>query len=222
MTMQEAFEFETGPSVSGPVLVRFFGGFAVMIDGQAIPWVRRMDKRIFRYLLLAPDGRCTRKELVDAFWPGQDEAAALGSLRTACSNIRKAISLVAGLQRVDECFSTTGDAVFVNLDITNVDVRRYLAHVTAGNTCYLTADAQEALVHYKRALTLYSGPIGWGDEPEPWLESLAQECNAFRTLALERIVSIFREDGDTAQAMKYGMLLADKYPRGMAASSGLA
>jgi DNA-binding SARP family transcriptional activator len=222
MTQQEAFDFDTDPLAVGPVLARFFGGFSVTVDGRPVPWVRRMDKRIFRYLLLASDGRATRKELIDAFWPGQDEAAAHGSLRTACSNVRKAVGMAAGAERAEECFSATGDAVRVNLDVTNVDVRRYLAHIAAGNTCYLTTDVLEALVHYKRALTLYNGPIGWGDEPEPWLESLEQQCDTFRTLALERIVAICRDGGDTAQAMKYGMLLADMYPRGVAPSGGMA
>jgi DNA-binding SARP family transcriptional activator len=222
MTQQEEFEFDADPTTVGPVLARFFGGFNVTVDGRAVPWVRRMDKRIFRYLLLAPDGRAARKELIDAFWPGQDETAAYGSLRTACSNVRKAIGMAAGAKRVEECFSTTGEDVRVNLDVTNVDVRRYLAHIAAGNTCYLTTDVREALVHYKRALSLYSGPIGWGDEPEPWLESLEQQCDTFRASALERIVAMCREYGDTAQAMKYGMLLADKYPRGVAPSGGMA
>jgi DNA-binding SARP family transcriptional activator len=222
MTQQEEFEFDGNPLADGPVLARFFGGFSVTVDGRPVPWVRRMDKRIFRYLLLAPDGRVTRKALIDTFWPGQDETAAHGSLRTACSNVRKAVGMAAGAKRVEECFSTTGDAVLVNLDVTSVDVRRYLAHIAAGNTCHLTTDVREALVHYKRALTIYSGPIGWGDEPEPWLESLGQQCDALRTLALERIVAMCREDGDTAQAMKYGVLLADKYPRGVAPSGGMA
>lgn len=204
-------EFETDPLASGPMLARFFGGFEVTVDGQPIPWVRRMDKRIFRFLLLAPDGKAARKELLDAFWAGQDETSASGSLRTACSNIRKAITVGSSSERVDQCFSTTGNAVCVNLDMITVDVRRYLAHISAGNTCYLTTDVQAALVHYKRALMIYSGPIGWGDEPEPWLESLGRECAALRTTALERIVQMFRDDGDTAQAMKYGMLLTHKH-----------
>jgi DNA-binding SARP family transcriptional activator len=192
----------------GLVVVRFFWRFTCEIDGQPIVWLRRMDRRIFQYLALAPNGRVTREELCSVFWDGSDPKAAHLSLRTACSNIRKAIGSVAGTQSVERYFSSADDALSVNLEQIHVDVRRFIGHMRNGNTCYASDESIAASGHYKRALRLYAGHIGWGDEPETWLEPLAAECAALHRTAIERLAAIAYAQGLVEQAHEYEGILA--------------
>lgn len=194
---------------TGLITARFFGHFTCSVNDSPIVWARRMDRRIFRYLLLVPEGRAPREEILAAFWPDQDAKSSQLSLRTACSNIRKALGSVVGTDAADEYFSAASETLFVNLGRVNVDVRRYIAHLRNANAAYLADEFQEAALHYGHALALYTAPIGWGEEPEAWIEPLAKECANLREIALERMVRILRKNGATMKAMEYESLLAN-------------
>ncbi len=172
------------------VVATFFGHFNCTVNDRAVPWLRRMDRRIFRYLLLKADGAATRDEIRSIFWPEMDPAASNLSLRTACSNIRKAIGTLAGPNQAENYFCVANDRLSVNLERMNVDVRRYIAHIRAANFAYAADEWQTAYMHYQRAAAMYVGHLGWGDEPEAWLEPLAAECAALQRTALERVVEI--------------------------------
>lgn len=193
---------------SNLLIARFFGRFTCTIDEQSIPWLRRMDKRIFRYLLLAPDGRAAREELRGVFWSGQDPKTSHLSLRTACSNIRKAIGTLVGGAQTETYFSTDNETLYVNLERANVDVRRYIAHIRCGNICYATDDLKAAYGHFKRALTVYRGHLGWGDEPEEWLEPLASECAALQRSVIGRLAEISRKSGSSPRTLEYEAMLS--------------
>ena len=166
-----------------------------------------MDKRIFRYLLLAPEGRAEREELRDVFWSGQDPKASALSLRTACSNIRKAVGTLVG-EETENYFSAANEALSVSLERINVDVRRYIAHIRTGNFCYAADELPSAYGHYKRALVIYTGPIGWGDEPEDWLAPLTIECAALQRTVIERLAEISRKQGSPHRALEYEAMLS--------------
>ena len=190
------------------IIARFFWRFTCAIDDEPIPWLRRMDRRIFQYLLLAPDGRATRDTLQSVFWPDQDAKVSQLSLRSACSNIRKAIGMLVGTDESENYFATTDDTISVNLERTSVDVRRYIAHIRSGNTCYATNDVKTAYIHFTRALAIYRGHIGWGDEQELWLEPLANECAELQRTAIEHLAQISRENGAVLSALEYDAMLS--------------
>jgi len=196
------------PAESSLIMARFFGRFTCTIHDESIPWLRRMDKRIFRYLLLAPEGRATRDELHDTFWGGQDTKSSHLSLRTACSNIRKAIGTLVGSAETEHYFSTDNDALYVNLERVNVDVRRYIAHIRSGNICYATDDFKAAYGHFKHALIIYRGHLGWGDEPEEWLEPLANQCAALQRSIIEHLAEISRKSGSSMRTLEYEAMLS--------------
>ena len=182
------------PTREPPLIVaRFFWRFTCTVDEQPVPWLRRMDRRIFQYLLVASEGRASRDEAQSIFWPEQDIRTSQLSLRTACSNIRKALGTLLGSENVDDYFSTHNETLALNLDLINVDVRRYIAHVRSGNVAYASDDFKTAFVHFRRAIAIYRGHIGWGDEREPWLEPLADECAALQVTTIERFAEISRK-----------------------------
>ncbi|HEY1429256.1 MAG TPA: hypothetical protein VGF18_06760, partial [Candidatus Tumulicola sp.] len=102
-----------------PLKVQMLGWFRAEIDGREIKWVRRRDQQIFKYLALKPNGSATRSELGEVFWPGGEKQLVSQCLRTACSNIRKAIARVVGFNAVDSYFLVNGD---IGIDMSNVNV----------------------------------------------------------------------------------------------------
>ncbi len=187
-----------------PLIVRMFGRFEAQIDGQDVNWVRRRDQQFIKYLLLKPTGSATRTELASVFWPDADRQLAAQSVRTACSNIRKAIAAQVGYACVDLYFRADPD---VCLDLTNVvaDVRRFNAHMADGDAGYERDDFAEAAVHYRAAEELYSGRLLDGDVPEPWFTAQAQLLEERYVVVLERLAQTAFDDGDMKRAAEYAI-----------------
>lgn len=185
-----------------PLIVRMFGRFSAQIDGQEIGWIRRRDQQFIKYLLLKPAGSATRSELASAFWPDADRQLAAQSVRTACSNIRKAIASLVGYACVDLYFRADPD---VSLDLTNVvaDVRRFTAHVADGDAGFDRGDLQEAAVHYRAAEELYNGRLLDGDPLEPWYAAHAQLLEDQHIIVLERLAQTAFDEGDMRRAAEY-------------------
>ena len=185
-----------------PLVVRMFSRFTSQIDGQEVSWIRRRDQQFIKYLLLKPEGSATRSELASVFWPDADRQLAAQSVRTACSNIRKAIAAQVGYACVDLYFRADPD---VALNLTNVvaDVRRFSAHVADGDAAFDRGDLQEAAVHYRAAEELYTGRLLDGDVPEPWFVSQAQLLEDRYVITLERLAQTSFDEGDMKSAAEY-------------------
>ncbi len=194
-----------------PMVVRMFARFSASIDGSEIDWVRRRDQQLVKYLLLKPTGSATRGELAAAFWPDADKHLAAQSVRTACSNIRKALAKVVGYAAVDLYFRADPD---VCLDLSNVvaDVRRFTAHVGDGDADFDRGDLKEAAVHYRAADELYTGRLLDGDVPEPWFAVQAQLLEDRCALVLERLAEAAFEDGDLPAAAQYALRAQKIHP----------
>jgi hypothetical protein len=185
-----------------PLIVRMFGRFEAQIDGTDINWIRRRDQQFIKYLLLKPTGSATRSELASVFWPDADRQLAAQSVRTACSNIRKAIAAMVGYACVDLYFRADPD---VSLDLTNVvaDVRRFSAHVADGDAAFDRGDVQEAAVHYRAAEELYNGRLLDADPPEAWFAPHAQLLEEQHVIVLERLAQTAFDEGDMKSASEY-------------------
>ncbi len=185
-----------------PLVVRMFGRFTAQIESQEVNWIRRRDQQFIKYLLLKPSGSATRAELASIFWPDADRQLAAQSVRTACSNIRKAIAAQVGYACVDLYFRADPD---VALNLTNVvaDVRRFTAHVADGDSGFDRGDTQEAAVHYRAAEELYTGRLLDGDVPEPWFSGHAQLLEDRYVIVLERLAQTAFDEGDMKSAAEY-------------------
>jgi|GEM_PF-587151 len=185
-----------------PLIVRMFGRFEAQIDGVDVSWIRRRDQQFIKYLLLKPTGSATRAELASVFWPDADRQLAAQSVRTACSNIRKAIAAIVGYACVDLYFNADPD---VSLNLTNVvaDVRRFSAHAADGDASFDRGDVAEAAVHYRAAEELYAGRLLDGDAPEPWFTSHGHLLEEQYVIMLERLAQSAFDEGDMKSASDY-------------------
>jgi hypothetical protein len=190
-----------GASLS-PLVVRMFGRFETSIESQEVRWIRRRDRQILKYLALKPNGAATRSELAAAFWPDTDRQLAAQSVRTACSNIRKAIAAIVGYACVDRYFRADPD---VSLDLANVvaDVRRFTAHAEDGDACFERGEVQEAAAHYRAAEELYAGRLLDGDAPEAWFAVQAQIFEDRYVMLLERLAQAAFDEGDMKSASQF-------------------
>ena len=194
---------EIGAPKDAPIMfVRMFGRFEAVIDGRPVAWIRRRDAQLVKYLMLRPSGTASRAELRQTFWPDTDFGLATQSLRTACSNIRKAIAAVVGYEDVERYFQARGD-VTVNLAQTALDVRRFSAHVGDGDAELEHGNAQEARAHYAAAERLYSGELLGGEPPEPWYAARAEMFKALYIGVLQRLADLSADAGYIAQTGAY-------------------
>jgi DNA-binding SARP family transcriptional activator len=185
-----------------PMVVRMLGRFSVSIQGREVEWVRRRDQQIVKYLLLRQGASATRTELAATFWPRVEKQLAAQSVRTACSNIRKAIASVVGYARVERYFraSTT-----ITIDLSSVvtDVGRFTAHAMAGDGSYDAAKFDDAVLHYLAAEKIYSGRLYDEDAIEPWFAQNAHALEDRLGVILERLAEDAYGKGDLKHAAEY-------------------
>jgi hypothetical protein len=172
-----------------PMQVRLFGWFLAEIDRKPIDWIRRRDRQIFKYIALQPGGTVSRAELGQVFWPGAERHLVTQSLRTVCSNIRKAIAHIVGFNEV-EAYFRAGDDLSIDLDNVIVDVNRFIAHADDGDGQYERGDLRSAYAHYRSAARVYRGDLLIGDAHEAWVATLDAILKQRHVAVLERIAAI--------------------------------
>lgn len=159
-----------------PIFVQLLGEFDVRIAGRRIEWVRRKDALLFKYLLLEPHGRASRRELAEAFWPAHDRQQAAQNLRTTCSNIRAALRRVLPARRADLYFQSDGHDIVVRNDLAVTDLARFLGHVRAGREAMAAQRLDSAVEAYEAARSIYRGPL-IVDPPKPEHEATARDVD---------------------------------------------
>jgi hypothetical protein len=172
-----------------PMQVRLFGWFLAEIDRQPIEWVRRRDRQIFKYIALQPNGTVSRAEIGQVFWPDAERHLVAQSLRTACSNIRKAIAHIVGFKEVESYFRA-GDELSIDLDNVIVDVNRFISHANDADEQYNRGELRAAYAHYRSAARVYRGDLLIGDAHESWVGSLDAALKQRHVTILDRIAEI--------------------------------
>jgi Bacterial transcriptional activator domain len=172
-----------------PMQVRCFGLFSAEIDRRPIEWVRRRDSQIFKCIALQPNGSISRAQLAELFWPRAQRHLAAQSLRTACSNIRKAIAQLVGFDHV-EVYFRAGEELAIDLDNVIVDVNRFLRHANDGDERYDHGDLRAAYARYRSAVRAYRGELLIGDGHEAWVASHDASLKRRHAMLLKRIDEI--------------------------------
>ena len=172
-----------------PMRVKLLGWFSTEINGQPIEFIRRRDQQVFKYLALQPNGCVSRTELMDVFWPGVERFSASQSLRTVCSQIRRAIIHLVGPDRVDEYFRAA-DGLSIDLNNVIVDVKCFLRHADDGDDRYRHGDLRGAYMHYCRVTRVHRSDLLISDAREPWVVAIDGMLKVRRGTALARMTEI--------------------------------
>jgi DNA-binding SARP family transcriptional activator len=187
---------------NGLMTLRIFGRFSCEIDGRPVAFARRRDQQLIAYVALAPEGRTTREELLDAFWPGVDHTVASQGLRIALSRIRRAIDEAApGIGHVR--YLRSAGEVAIDTSVVRADVRRFVDHVERGRRDDERGNVEGAKRHYRDAHELYAGRLLAAEGPEPCLEEHAAELESRYVDVLGRLTSLFAATGELDVARGY-------------------
>jgi hypothetical protein len=155
--------------------IEMFGTFRVRIAGQEIRFARRRDRNIVEFLALRGDGKATRSELLETFWPGGDRALARQSLRTACSMIRRAFGALVSEERVEAYFRADAAAVVLNPAHCENRLVLFRANIERAREADRRGAVEIADSYWAAALGIHSAPLLAAEEPTmPWLISDAR------------------------------------------------
>lgn len=176
------------------IVVRFFGRFSIQCGAREVTWIRRRDQQLFRYVAIRPSGRVKKVDLIAAFWPDADSHLAAQSLRTACSNIRKALASALDPRAADRIFQTDASDIVVNFTEVLVDVHRFRAHVNEGQNDEDHGRVAEALAHYRAAQQLARADLFGGEPPEEWFVAQREIYREMVTFVTDRIKDLRWEE----------------------------
>lgn len=187
-----------------PLTIRLFGRVEAEVAGSTIVWSRRRDFDLVKHLALSPTGSASREELVARFWPNAERQVANARLRTACSNVRRALAARVGTANVGRYFSTNGD---VALDLRNVaiDTHAFDERYSAGDHAVRGGDITEALSHFRAAEEIYTGPALNG-EADPEFRAAHERYNEAYLALVFTLGRLSREIGAIEDATRYGNL----------------
>jgi DNA-binding SARP family transcriptional activator len=185
------------------------GCFRCEIGGRPLEFRRRRDRNILTYVALAPEGHATRKQLIDAFWPGADRTVATQGLRTTLCRIRLAIADIVGAKSVDAYFSSTEDAI-VNFDNVSLDVRRFLDHVRRGDLEYARGATQSAERYYTTTDRLYRGALLASEAVEPCFFAHVRALEDTYVETLVRRVQMYTAARDYPNARTCACMLLER------------
>lgn len=184
--------------------IRAFGGFAVEVEGRAVPLdgVKPRARAVLRFLAVRPGVAIHREVIQEALWPDVDSPTGARSLHVAVSALRGlfAEALAADATRL---IAREGDAYRLAVDPTSVDVGRFEREMArarasrngAGKVGTGTAEFAAALALYRGDLLPQDGPAEWAVERR---EHFRREAVEAATIVAEDALA----SGDLEEAIR--------------------
>ena len=146
--------------------VQLLGQLKVRVGDVAVDgWPSGRGRSLFKYLVTHRNPWPRREQLMEAFWPEANPAAARNSLNVAVHGLRRAFRDSAGVQVVvleDGTYRLAPDLLL------SLDVDEFELHAAGGRRLEATGDLAGAAAEYARALALYQGDFLADDPYEDW------------------------------------------------------
>jgi DNA-binding SARP family transcriptional activator/tetratricopeptide (TPR) repeat protein len=192
-------------NTQGELQIRLFGEFVFNFRGQptaVLAWQRSHAKRLLQFLCSAPKFNESRSRVLEALWPGFEDARARNRLHHTVHCVRKALEEIPLASRPQ--IKLIGDRLeFVPPPHTVVDVQVFLQFLELESE-----DAVQRLRHIEQALEWYQGVLapGWDDcsgidARRVWLSEL-------RLNALYEAVEVAKEVGRSNVVLRYSLQIA--------------
>jgi len=148
--------------------ITLLGGFAVRIDGAAVPpsaWRHQRASDLVKLLALAAGHRAHREEVADLLWPTLSASSAAANLRKAVHFARTVLGSPRSIESGPAMLKLFPDGVLV------VDASRFEALAAKGDP---------------KALELYTGDLLPEDRYTPWVEDHRDRLRLLRVQLLRR------------------------------------
>ena len=190
-------------SMADDLRIRILGPFAIERGGQLLPdsiWRSRQERRLLAILLARRSRRTASEQLAEWLWPGAEPSAALLTLRSAVSNLRRTLEPYSTHRASPRYILTqAGGYAWNTASGAWVDVEEFLA-LTEPPRDDAAPDAisQQQL---KRAIDLYRGDLLEDEIDAPWVHSPRERLRDRYTLAVQSLTALYLQRGDYTAAV---------------------
>jgi predicted ATPase/DNA-binding SARP family transcriptional activator len=169
--------------------IHLLGGFAAEAKGEAVPdsaWRLRRAKTVVKILLLAPDGRLHRDQVVEMLW--SDGGGTPSGLHQVLYTARRALR-------------DGGERLTLHDDVLALDTAGLWLDVDAFESAAAAAREARAPAAYRAAIDLYAGELLPEDRYEDWT---AARREALRELHLALLVELAEllQDGAAIETLQ--------------------
>ena len=164
----------------GRVTIRLLGGFAALVDGEAVPeqaWRLKKARELVKLLGLAPRHQLHREQVMDLLWRERDPAAAANNLYQVVHAARRALGADA-IELRDELLRLRAEVDVERFDRAVLDARR------AGTPAA-----------YRAALSLYRGELLPENRYDDWAEARRNELAELQAALAEELSDLGAIDG---------------------------
>src|SRR5919198_3404587 len=162
------------------VTIRLLGGFAALVDGEAVPeqaWRLKKARELVKLLGLAPRHQLHREQVMDLLWRERDPAAAANNLYQVVHAARRALGADA-IELRDELLRLRAEVDVEHFDRAVLDARR------AGTPAA-----------YRAALSLYRGELLPENRYDDWAEARRNELAELQAALAEELSDLGAIDG---------------------------
>ena len=213
-----------GPGPEAPALaIQCLGGFAVLRHGEPVPvgdWNSRKARDLVK-ILIAREGRPVhRSVLVELLWLGEDPARTGSRLSVTLSTARAVLD-PAKAQPPGWYLVAEGDAVWIDVDHTDVDVLRFMSLAAEAEAERKNGPTARALTSLAAAEAAYVGDAFAEDPYEEWSVSLRERARASYIAVARTLADDTAAGGDAATAVRCYLRVLEHDPYDEHAHLGL-
>ncbi|MFP4516589.1 MAG: BTAD domain-containing putative transcriptional regulator [Desulfovibrionales bacterium] len=201
MNMRNLIPESTSIRMAGwtwPVRVNTLGAFCIRIQGDVLPFSRKMSKKPLEMLkvMIAYGGRAVIEDkIMDALWPDAEGDAAHQSFATTLHRLRKILGNTGTILLSDRRIS-------LNLRLVWVDVMAFEEYVAAADEqAYNLNHTEEALGLYEAAIDLYEGHFLEEEEEKPWTVFCRERLRSRFSHAVSQAGSILENSSQVEKAI---------------------
>jgi DNA-binding SARP family transcriptional activator len=143
---------------AGDVQWRALGPVEAVVGGRLVDLGPPRQRALFGLLLSRVDRLVAVDALIEDLWSGDPPAAAMTSLRTYVSNLRRVLEPGRPPRAPASVLHTRTSGYLLDSGGVEFDVHQFTGHATAGREALGRADPKHALAEFDKALGLWRGP----------------------------------------------------------------
>src|SRR5436305_11083078 len=182
--------------------IRLLGDFNLLYNDQQVTSLNTTRLRsLLAYLVLHRDVPQQRQHLAFLFWPDATEAQARNNLRPLLHQLRQVVPAVEQFLSADTHTLHWHPVTPFHLDVAAFEQTLTLADATTQRN-----DQHELQAALEQADTLYRGELLPGCYEE-WILPERERLRQHHFQALERLLRLFEEQGNTVTAIRYAQRL---------------
>ncbi len=182
--------------------LRLLGDFSLLYNDQQVTSLNTTRlQSLLTYLVLHRDVPQQRQHLAFLFWPDTTEAQARNNLRQLLHQLRQAFPAVEHFLSADTHTLHWHPITPFHLDVAEFEQTLNLADVAVQQN-----DQHELQATLEQANTLYRGELLPGCYDE-WILPERERLLQYHRQALERLLRLFEEQGNTVAAIRYAQRL---------------